>query len=550
MVVHPPISSLFVVDEKGSSLEPFISYVESLPHVRVTVEPRLPQELHPYDVIVTANTTMLEDQTDGLAQFVRKGGGWLGLVDLSDKPLPQLFGAQPNPIGPSAEVRVLFERQDHPVTARLTNAMYVSGYYQSLNPTGEDAETILYADWHYEHQPVLVGRPFEGGHVACTTLQAYDNPVVQQILYRLLRQLAAVPTGKETLGVGLLGYAVSVGELHGMGIDATPGLTLRAVCDLNPQRLEQAQKDFAYAKVYASTGELARDPDVDVVIVATSPNTHAELCLQMMAAGKHVVCEKPLALNQKETAALIEMAEKEKVHLSCHQNRRFDVDYLAIRRAVTEGLIGDLFYMETFVGSFNHPCGYWHSHVPISGGAAYDWGGHYVDWVVSLLPERVDSVVATRQKRVWHDITNADQERILIRFAGGQEAEFMHSDIAAIRKPKWYLLGTEGAIVGHWRDVATYEIDPVLYFHRHDIPPTEMPPDLTLQRRHRSGDVVVQKLGMPRREDYLFHRNLADHLLTGEPIAAPLKDSVTVVAVLEAAARSAAKGGTVEVLRG
>jgi hypothetical protein len=101
MVVHPPISSLFVVDEKGSSLEPFISYVESLPHVRVTVEPRLPQELHPYDVIVTANTTMLEDQTDGLAQFVRKGGGWLGLVDLSDKPLPQLFGAQPNPIGPS-----------------------------------------------------------------------------------------------------------------------------------------------------------------------------------------------------------------------------------------------------------------------------------------------------------------------------------------------------------------------------------------------------------------------------------------------------------------
>jgi hypothetical protein len=104
--------------------------------------------------------------------------------------------------------------------------------------------------------------------------------------------------------------------------------------------------------------------------------------------------------------------------------------------------------------------------------------------------------------------------------------------------------------VGHWRDVATYEIDPVLYFHRHDIPPTEMPPDLTLQRRHRSGDVVVQKLGMPRREDYLFHRNLADHLLTGEPIAAPLKDSVTVVAVLEAAARSAAKGGTVEVLRG
>jgi septum formation inhibitor-activating ATPase MinD len=51
---------------------------------------------------------------------------------------------------------------------------------------------------------------------------------------------------------------------------------------------------------------------------------------------------------------------------------------------------------------------------------------------------------------------------------------------------------------------------------------------------------------LPERKHYLFHRNLADHLLTGEPIVAPLDDSVRVVGILEAAARSAAKGGTVE----
>ena len=126
----------------------------------------------------------------------------------------------------------------------------------------------------------------------------------------------------------------------------------------------------------------------------------------------------------------------------------------------------------------------------------------------------------------------------------------MHSDIAGVRKPKWYLLGTEGAIVGHWRDVRTYEIDPLLYFHQHDIPATEMVPDLTLHRRHHSGQMVAQKLALPKREHHLFHRNLADHLLTGEPIVAPLKDSVQVVAILEAAAKSAAKGGTPEVLNG
>ena len=82
------------------------------------------------------------------------------------------------------------------------------------------------------------------------------------------------------------------------------------------------------------------------------------------------------------------------------------------------------------------------------------------------------------------------------------------------------------------------------------IPATEMVPDLTLHRRHHSGQIVAQKLALPKREHYLFHRNLADHLLTGEPIVAPLEDSVRVVEILEAAARSAAKGGTLEVLDG
>jgi predicted dehydrogenase len=352
------------------------------------------------------------------------------------------------------------------------------------------------------------------------------------------------------MGVGMLGYAPSVGKAHGIGVEMTPGLILRAICDLNIERLEQARKDFRYVKTYTAADELCSDGDIDVVIIATPPNSHARLCLQMMAAGKHVVCEKALALSIAETDSLVEMAEKKQVHLSCHQNRRWDVDYVAIKQAVAEGLIGELFYMETFVGCFAHPCGYWHSHAEISGGTAYDWGGHYIDWVVSLIPERVKEVVATSHKRVWHDVTNNDQERVHIRFAGGQEAEFMHSDIAAIRKPKWYLLGTQGAIVGHWKDVTTYEIDPVLYFHRHEIPPTEMPPDLMLHRRNRQGQITVQKLGVPKRQDYCFHMNLADHLLTGEPIEAPLKQSVTVVSILEAAAGSAAKGGTVEKIDG
>lgn len=178
----------------------------------------------------------------------------------------------------------------------------------------------------------------------------------------------------------------------------------------------------------------------------------------------------------------------------------------------------------------------------------YDWGAHYIDWIVGLCRDRVESVIGTRHKRVWHDVTNADQERIQIRFEKGLEAEFIHSDIAAAPKPKWYLLGTQGAIVGDWQYVTEYQIDPVHYYHQHDIPTTEMPPDLTIYRRNASGKSTTVKPALPDRPLFGFHKNLADHLLTGEPLVAPLADSMRVVAVLEAAARSMANDGRLEVL--
>ena len=550
MYTHPPLSILAIAAEHHAELLSLFSYLRSISHLELSVNCEIPADLRPYDVIITADTAGFDEGGDHLSRFVNNGGGWLGLVQVSDKPLPEIFGAQAGQVGPAAELRVMFVNPHHDMAIRLPDALYLESIYQPLVGQADDAEPILYADWHFAHSPMLLARPVGEGKVACTTLQAYDEPAFQQVLYRLLRHLAGYNDGHHTLGVGLLGYAPSVGKIHGLGAQVTPGLELKAACDLNPERLQKAGQDFPDLKTYKSADAFAADPGIDLVIIATPPNSHAPLAIQMMAAGKHVVCEKPLAISQKETGAMVEMAEKQGVHLSCHQNRRWDVDYLAIKQALTEGSIGDLFYMETFVGGFNHPCGYWHSHDEISGGLAYDWGAHYLDWIVGLIPERIQTVICTRHKRVWHDVTNADQERIQIRFAGGQEAEFIHSDIAALRKPKWYLLGTDGAIIGDWQDVVEYEVDPVVYFEQHNIPATEMPADLTLQRRHPSGQIVAQKLAVPERKHYLFHQNIADHLLTGEPIVAPLEHSVRVVAILETAAKSAANGGTMEVLDG
>ncbi|MGD8741690.1 MAG: Gfo/Idh/MocA family oxidoreductase, partial [Desulfobacterales bacterium] len=422
MFTHPPLSILAIEVEHHPELRSLFSYLRSISHIELSVNCEIPADLSPYDVIITADTAGFDEGYDHLNRFVSNGGGWLGLVQVSDKPLPEIFGAQIGQAGPAAELRVMFVNPHHDMAIRLPDVLYLRSIYQPLVPQADDAEPILYADWHFTHSPMLLARPVGEGKVACTTLRDYNEPAFQQVFYRLLRYLAGNNDGHHTLGVGLLGYAPSVGKIHGLGVRVTPGLELKAACDLNPERLQTAGHDFPDLKTYKSADAFAGDPDIDLVIIATPPNSHAELAIQMMSAGKHVVCEKPLAISQKETGAMIEMAEKQGVHLSCHQNRRWDVDYLAIKQALTDGFIGDLFYMETFVGGFNHPCGYWHSHDEISGGLAYDWGGHYLDWIVGLIPEPIETVICTRHKRVWHDVTNADQERIQIRFAGGQEA--------------------------------------------------------------------------------------------------------------------------------
>jgi scyllo-inositol 2-dehydrogenase (NADP+) len=547
MIIHPELHVLLVTEENIGTGTPWPGFGAGMDHLRVTVTSAIPRDLEDVHAVITTNGSTGAPAVDRLLQFVRAGGAWLALVGLSDPPIPEAFGVQPGPVGPRSELRLLFTDRSNPLGARLPDAVYIDGCYQPLQVIADGVETVLYVDWHYNHSSVLTSRQYGDGHLACTTLQDFRPSMVRQTLYRLLRHFQKLaPAPDASLGVGILGYAPSVGKVHGLAAERTPGLHLMAACDLNPAQLRQAAEDFPGITTYATAAEMTEDPLVDLVIVATAPNSHAKLSMQMLAAEKHVLCEKPLALSRSEAEAMMEMAARHAKHLSCHQNRRYDPDFLAIKTAIADGLIGEPFYVETFVGGFNHPCGYWHSHAPVSGGTSFDWGAHYIDWLVGLLPYSIEAVIGTRHKRVWHDVTNGDQERIQIRYTNGQEAEFIHSDIAAVRKPKWYVLGTTGAILGNWQDIAAIDIDPVHYFSITDIPATEMMPDIILHQYRTGGDVELTTPVLPARNPLAFHFNLADHLLWGEPLAAPLADSIKVVSILEAAARSMAHGGRVE----
>lgn len=539
-----------LTDQPDRSLAPLQAYLQTIAGVQLDVRSARLADLHAVQVVVLGeNTVLAGDELDRLATYIRRGGACLQLVGAGTKPLPLLFGAQIGEAGPRSELRLRFAEPDSALAQRMPATFMATDQFVPLEPLAA-ARTVLLASWQYRHVPVATIGDEGDGRVGCLSLRCFDEPLVARLAYRMLRELARIPQAAP-LGVAVLGYGPSdaVGYRHGRAVESVPGLAFHAACDLSEQRLEQARRDFPALRTTTRHQDLANDPAVDIVIIATPPNSHAALAVEFLRAGKHVVCEKPLCLTRAESEAMREAAAANGRMLTTHQNRRWDADFLAINQAIRSGTIGQPFYLEAFVGGFFHPCDYWHSHAPISGGALYDWGAHYVDSLLQLFPGPVASVTSVAHKRVWYDVTNADQERVQIRFADGREAEFLYSEVAAIRKPKWYILGTAGAIVGHWNDIRLREAHRTAFYTEQEVPVTEATPHMTLSQRQPGGELVEQQLVPPAAPLYPFHHNLADHLLAGEPLAVRAEESARVVAVLEAAARSAASGGSVEEVR-
>ena len=486
-------------------------------------------------VLVAASDVQLEPgQAAKLKDFVGGGGGvvllhetlaaWSQLDDVAE-----LAGWRP---GGTSRLTELVVRPDvrHPLTARLAQEIRVEDELSLAEGPPADADVLLRASWRFTEQVVAYERRYGDGRFVHIGLghgpDAYENPDVQKLVHRCVLWAAGL-TPAPAVGVGLLGYG-AIARAHAASITATAGLELRAVCDLSAERREVAQRELGVA-THAGLDGLLRDPEVGLVVVGTPPSLHADPVVAALDAGKHAVCEKPFAITLDDVDRMIDAAAARQRVLTVFQSRRWDPDYLALRETVRSGRIGDVFYMESFIGGYSHPCDYWHSHEPISGGTIYDWGSHYFDWVLRLFDGPVTSLSAVAHKRVWHDVTNADQVRVDLTFASGAQATFMQSDIAAALKPKWYVLGTRGAVVGDWR-------------LQDGLAPADSPARLTVSRP-ADGGVHEERLALAPRDDNGFYRNLADHLAWDEPLAVRPEEARRTVAVLEAATRSIAGGG-------
>lgn len=327
------------------------------------------------------------------------------------------------------------------------------------------------------------------------------------------------------LRVGLLAYG-AIGEEHIKAVQVTAGLVLAAVCDTNPQRLEAALTVVPEAKTFSDATLMLDSGEIDLVVISTPPNSHHLWAKAALSRGINVVLEKPMALTTAECDELIALAAKSNLLLVVYQNRRYDEDFVTIKALIEAGEIGDVFHYESFVGGYSKPCSYWHSDVTVSGGAIFDWGSHFIDQILAIIKSPVEHVSGLNQKRVWHHATNADHAQVTLTFADGVMAVFINSDLAAARKPKFFILGTKGAIVGDWDPAAGDSV-------------ADLPSIVSLHHTDGTSRVISRQHVQPTS----FHASLVSFLNNGAPMAVEACQSRDVVAIMQAAEESALANG-------
>ncbi|HEY0009432.1 MAG TPA: Gfo/Idh/MocA family oxidoreductase [Tepidisphaeraceae bacterium] len=253
----------------------------------------------------------------------------------------------------------------------------------------------------------------------------------------------------ERCRVGIIGFG-RIGHLHAGWIDASKNAAVAAVYDPTPARREMVIA--AGYRVVETLAALLADASINAVLVATPTAMHFEHVMLALAAGKHVLVEKPMALDLPQARQMHESAMEHGRVLSVFQCRRWDADFLAVKRAVASGMFGRVINVETRIGQFASCVGPaakeyrpgWRNERAFGGGGLYDWGSHLVDQLWQLmLPARPVRVFAQLRGNVWTSDCD-DFARVLIDFDNGAVGLCEINTTTRRPLPRWHIDGTEG----------------------------------------------------------------------------------------------------------
>jgi scyllo-inositol 2-dehydrogenase (NADP+) len=255
--------------------------------------------------------------------------------------------------------------------------------------------------------------------------------------------------------VGLVGYGLAGQVFHAPLIATTPGLRLAAVVTSDAERRARARSEHAGVVVLESAELLwQRAADVDLVVIATTNRSHVPLALAALGVGLPAVVDKPLAPTSADGRRVIEAAHRRQLMLTVFQNRRWDGDFVTVRRLIGRGALGCVMRFESRFERWRPtPKRGWRElgAPEEAGGLLYDLGSHLIDQALVLFgPAR--SVYAELDRR-RQGVEVDDDAFVALAHDSGVRSHLWMSAVAAQQGPRMRVLGSKGAYTKFGLDV-------------------------------------------------------------------------------------------------
>lgn len=243
--------------------------------------------------------------------------------------------------------------------------------------------------------------------------------------------------------MAIIGFG-GMGSFHYKKLLQGQEIVCTGVWDIKPERRQYAESFGLHA--YESLEDLLADESIEIVLIATPNDVHHTIAIQALEAGKHVICEKPVTLNTKLLTEMLEAADAAGKLLTVHQNRRWDRGYGIVRQILGEGVLGEVYRIESRVHGAHGIPGDWRQDPKQGGGMVYDWGIHLLDQAVMLFPEaKISSVYAT-----LNHVTNTETDDgffIDLTFDNGVHYVVEVGTSHFITLPRWMVMGQDGTML-------------------------------------------------------------------------------------------------------
>lgn len=209
-----------------------------------------------------------------------------------------------------------------------------------------------------------------------------------------------------------------------------------AVCDINPRRLDEVRALYPEMPVYEKAEDMFANETLDGVIIAANNIAHKYLTILAAEHGCDIICEKPAALTVAEFDEMMAAVNKNGVRFTVHQQRRFDKDFATVKRCYDEGLVGDVYTIQSSLYGFNGNMHDWHVYKAEGGGMLYDWGVHLIDQILYMVDARLVTVYADVRNVINKEVD--DYFKIILRFENNVTAEIELGTYFLNDKPNWF----------------------------------------------------------------------------------------------------------------